>query len=51
MIKKRQQEIMKDIRQQVKWIQQAINDGDDQSFISQLSFQLSATVLQLDDDQ
>jgi hypothetical protein len=45
MTKKRKQEIMKDIRQQIKWIQQAIDNNEDQDYLEQLGMQLSATAL------
>jgi len=40
--KKAQREILKDIRRQVRWIEEAIKDGD-QGWIDQYSNQLAAT--------
>jgi hypothetical protein len=40
--KKAQREILKDIRRQLVWIEQAIKDGD-QGWIDQYSNQLAAT--------
>lgn len=45
MTKKQKQAILQDIRQQVKWIKQAIDNNDDQDFLEQLGMQLSATAL------
>jgi hypothetical protein len=45
MTKKAKRAILKDIRQQVKWIQQAIDNNEDQDFLEQLGMQLSATAL------
>jgi hypothetical protein len=44
--KKAQREILKDIRRQVVWIEQAIKDGD-QGWIDQYANQLGATALSL----
>tara|TARA_R110000822_G_C15239618_1_gene486213 strand:+ start:732 stop:890 length:159 start_codon:yes stop_codon:yes gene_type:complete len=43
--KKAKKAILADIRQQVKWIQQAIDNNDDQDWLEQLGMQLSATAL------
>jgi hypothetical protein len=40
--KKRQREILKDIRRQVRWIEEAIKEGD-QAWIDQYAVQLAAT--------
>ena len=40
--KKAQREILKDIRRQVRWIEEAIKDGD-QGWIDQYANQLAAT--------
>jgi len=47
--KKAQREILKDIRQQVRVLEQAIKEGD-QDFIEQLAFQLSATALNFESE-
>jgi hypothetical protein len=44
--KKAQREILKDIRRQVRWIEEAIKDGD-QGWIDQYANQLGATALSL----
>ena len=44
--KKAQREVVKDIRQQLKWIEQAIKDND-QDWIDQYANQLSASALNL----
>jgi hypothetical protein len=45
MTKKAKREVLADIRQQVKWIQQAIDNNEDQDYLEQLGMQLSATAL------
>jgi hypothetical protein len=45
MTKKAKRAILADIRQQVKWIQQAIDNNEDQDYLEQLGMQLSATAL------
>ena len=41
-----QREVIKDIRKQLRWIEQAIKDGD-QGWIDQYADQLSATALSI----
>lgn len=41
-----QREVVKDIRKQLRWVEQAIMDGD-QMWINQYANQLSATALNL----
>lgn len=45
-----QREILKDIRNQLVWITQAINDGD-QELVDALASQLGATAFLLNTDQ
>lgn len=44
--KKAQREVLKDVRTQLKWIEQAIKDGD-QEWVDQYANQLSASALNL----
>ena len=47
--KKAQRDILKDIRRQVRWIEEAIKNGD-QDWIDQYSDQLSATAMSLNSE-
>jgi lauroyl/myristoyl acyltransferase len=47
--KKAQRDILKDIRRQIRWIEEAIKNGD-QDWIDQYSDQLSATAMSLNSE-
>lgn len=49
MTKTQQREIVKDIRKQLRWIEEAITRGD-QEWINQYAMQLSATAQELESE-